>query len=200
MSSKMSTDPSTAPRRHSSRPAHPSSPESALSSGSWSDTSSDALSESSKGPPRDSSEESSDGTSRGPSDRSSGDFSRRKGPLFALEHQGPVFFFGTAKKSASSDRLSRGRKSQKKVVSHGEEDHNARPEKNQIPPSGRICNSRVHVAPILSHRNRSFQPPLFTFAHASSKNPPICWYWCCEITESGPAHTIMAAANKIRES
>lgn len=142
MSGKMSTGLSTIPRRHRSRPALLSLPES---------TRSDALSESSEGPSRDSSEESSDDASSGPSDRLSSDFSRHQRPLFAFGNQGPVFSFGTAMNSTSSDQLPRG-------------SNNARPKSPQIVATACIRNSRARVAP---------QPPLFTFFHHLEQEAPF---------------------------
>lgn len=165
MLSKTSTGLSSSPRRHRSRTAHSSSPESAFSSGSSSDTSSDTLSESSEGQ---SSEESSDGASSGPSDRLSGDFSRGQRPLFAVGHQGPIFSFGIAKKSTSS-----GWMSQKKVVSCGEKDDNGRPKKSQIRATGRIRNSGVRVTQLPSRHKRSSQAPLYTFFHHREQEAPL---------------------------
>lgn len=162
MSSKMSTGLSTIPRRDHSRPEHSSIPKSAFSSAS---SSSDALSESS--------EESSDGASSGPSDRVSTDFSRPQRPLFAFGNQGPVFSFGTAMNSTSSDRLPPGRKSQKKKGSRGDEGHNTRPKNTQIPATGRTCYSGVGDGQLVSHRSRPFQPPLFTFFHRLEQEAPL---------------------------
>lgn len=150
--------------------AHSSSPESAFSSGPSSDTSSDAISESSEGQ---SSEESSDGASSRPSDRLSGDFSRGQRPLFAMGHQGPIFSFGIAKKSTSSDRFPSGWKSQKKGISHGEKDDNGRPKNSQIRAPGRIRNSGVRVTQPPSHHSRSSQTPLYTFFHHREQEAPI---------------------------
>lgn len=170
MLSKLSTGLPSPHRRHRSRPAHSSSPESAFSSGPSSDTSSDALSESSEGQ---SSEEPSDGASSRPSDRLSGDFSRGQRPLFAMGHQGPVFSFGIAKKSTSSDRFPSGWKSQKKGISHGEKDDNGRPKNSQIRAPGRIRNSGVRVTQPPSHDSRSSQTPLYTFFHHREQEAPL---------------------------
>lgn len=169
----MSIGLSNIPRRHCSRPAHSSTQESAFSSGFSSDTPSDALNESSEGPSSDSSEESSDGASSETSDRLSSDFSRPQRPLFAFGNQGPVFSFGTATNSISSDRLPRGWKSQKKKGSSGDEGHNASPKNTQIPATGHIRNSGVRVAQLPSHRGQSFQPPLFTFFHRLEQDSPL---------------------------
>lgn len=172
MSGKMSIGLSNIPRRHCSRPAHSSIPKSAFSSGFSSDTPSDALNESSEGPSSDSSEESSDGASSEKSDRLSSDFSRRQRPLFAFGNQGPVFSFGTATNSTSSDRLPRGWKSQNKKGSSGE-GHNACPKNTQIPATGHIRNSGVRVTQLPSHRCQSFQPPLFAFFHHLEQEAPL---------------------------
>lgn len=170
MLSKLSTGLSSSPRRHRSRLAHSSSPESAFSSGTSSDTSSDSLSESSEGQ---SSEESSDGTSSGLSDRLSGDFSGGQRPLFTIGNQGPVFSFGIAKKSTSSDRSPSGCKSQKKVVSRGEKDDNGRPKNSQIRATGRIRNSGVCVTQLPSHHRRSSKAPIYTFFHHRKQEAPL---------------------------
>lgn len=169
MLSKLSTGLSSSPRRHHSRPAHSSSPELIFSSGSSSDTSSDASSESSEGQ---SSEELSDGASSGPSDRLSGDFSRGQRPLFAMGHQGPVFSFGIAKKSTSSDRIPSGWKCPKKV-SRGEKDDYDRPKKSQIRATERIHNFGVRVTQLPSHHSRSSQAPLYTFLHHREQEAPL---------------------------
>lgn len=173
MSGKMSIGLSNIPRRHCSRPAHSSIPKSAFSSGFSSETPSDALNESSEGPSSDSSEESSDGASSEKSDRLSSDFSRRQRPLFAFGNQGPVFSFGTATNSTSSDRLPRGWKSQNKKGSSGDEGHNACPKNTQIPATGYIRNSGVRVAQLRSHHGQSFQPPLFAFCHHLGQEAPL---------------------------
>lgn len=169
----MSIGLSNIPKRHCSRPAHSSTQGSAFSSGFSSDTPSDALNESSEGPSSDSSEESSDGASSETSDRLSSDFSRPQRPLFAFGNQGPVFSFGAATNSISSDRLPRGWKSQKKKGSSGDEGHNASPKNTQISATGHIRNSGVRVAQLPSHRGQSFQPPLFTFFHRLEQEAPL---------------------------
>lgn len=167
---KLSTGLPSSHRRHRSRPAHSSSPESAFSSGPSSDSASEALSESSEGQ---SSEESSDGASSRPSDRLSGDVSREQRPLFGMGHQGPVFSFGIAKKSTSSDRFPSGWKSLKKGISHREKDDNGRPENSQIRAPGRIRNSGVRLTQLPSHDSRSSQTPLYTFFHHREQEAPL---------------------------
>lgn len=170
MLSKLSTGLPSADKRHRSRPAHSSIPESAFSSGPSSNTSSDASSESSEGQ---SSEESSDGASSRQSDRLSGDFSRGQRPLFAMGHQGPVFSFGIAKKSTSSDRCPSSWKNQKKVISRGEKDDNGRPKNPQVRAPERIRNSGVRVTQLPSHQSRSPQNPLYTFFHHREQGAPL---------------------------
>lgn len=170
MLSQLSTGLPSSDKRHRSRPAHSSSPESAFSSGPSSNTSSDASSESSEGQ---SSEESSDGASSRQSDRLSGDFSRGQRPLFAMGHQGPIFSFGIAKKSTSSDRFPSSWKSQKKVISRGEKGDNGQPKIPQIRAPERIRNSGVRVTQIPSHHSRSSQNPLYTFFHHREQEAPL---------------------------
>ena len=169
MLSKLSTGLSSSPTKHHSRPAHSSSLEPLFSSGSSSDSSGDSSSESSEGQ---SLEELSDGASSGSSHRLSGDFSRGQRPLFAMGHQGPVFSFGIAKKSTSSDRIPSGWKCPKKVVSRGEKDDYDRPKNSQIRATGRIRNFGVRVTQPPSHHSRSSQAPLYTlFPHCEQEGP-----------------------------
>lgn len=170
MLSQLSTGLPSSDKRHRSRPAHSSSPESAFSSGPSSNTSSDASSESSEGQ---SSEESSDGASSRQSDRLSGDFSRGQRPLFAIGRQGPVFSFGIAKKSTSSDRCPSRWKSQKKVISRGEKEDNGRPKNPQVRAPKRIRNSGVRLTQLPSHHSRSSQNPLHTSFHHREQEAPL---------------------------
>lgn len=167
MLSKLSTGLPNSHRRHGSRPAHSSSPESAYSSGSSSNTSSDTSSEGQ------SSEESSDGASSRLSDRLSDDFCRGQRPLFAMGHQGPVFSFGIALKSTSSDRFPSGWKSQKKGILRGEKDDSGRHIISQIRAPERIRNSGVRVTQVPSHHSQSSQTPLYTFFHHREQEAPL---------------------------
>lgn len=170
MLSKLSAGLPNSNRRHHSRPAHSSSPESAYSSGPSSHTSRDTLSESSEGQ---SSEESSDGASSRLSDRLSDDFCRGQRPLFAMGHQGPVFSFGIAKKSTSTDRFPSERKSQKKGILCGEKDDNGRPKNSQIRAPELIRNSGVRLTQLPSHHSQSSQTPLYTFPHQREQEAPL---------------------------
>lgn len=170
MLSKLSTGLPNSHRRHRSRPAHLSSPESAYSSRPSSNTSSDTLSESSEGQ---SSEESSDSASSRPPDRLSDDFCRGQRPLFAMGHQGPVFSFGIAEKSTSSDRFPSGWKSQKKGILRGEKEDNVRPKNSQIRAPERIRNTGVRVTQLPSHHSQSSQTPLYTFFHNREQEAPL---------------------------
>lgn len=167
MLSKLSTGLPNSHRRHRSRPAHSSSPESAYSSGSSSNTSSDTSSEGQ------SSEESSDGASSRLSDRLSDDFCRGQRPLFAMGHQGPVFSFGIALKSTSSDRFPSVWKSQKRGILRGEKDDSGRHKNSQIRAPERIRNSGVRVTQVPSHHSQSSQTPLYTSFHHREQEAPL---------------------------
>lgn len=170
MLSKLSTGLPNSHRRHRSRPAYLSCPESAYLSRPSSKTSCDTLSETSEGQ---SSEESSDSASSRPSDRLSDDFCRGQRPLFAMGHQGPVFSLGIAKKSTSSNRFPSGWKSQKIEILRGEKADNGRPKNSQIRAPERIRNSEVRVTQFICHHSQSSQNPLYTFFHNREQEAPL---------------------------